>query len=151
MCGSGEGGEKVREVEESSCRSDARPVGGNLLATTSMESDEEDPMDGDLAVWEGLFVPITMGSEEDPSEEELLASGDWALVLGCGGRVGCCSKEGLVEDGASEGDELLSQGLCQVESNPARMSSVGEESEEEVCDSGDALAPLVCAWFIGGP
>ena len=52
------------------------------MATTSMESDDEDPMEGDLGARDGPFVPMMMGSEEDPSEKELLNSGGGALGLG---------------------------------------------------------------------
>ena len=80
--GSCEGEEEVRGLEESCWPSDDRPVVGGIVATTSMESDEEDPVDGALAARAGLLVPIIMGSDDDSSEEELWVSGDWALVLG---------------------------------------------------------------------
>ena len=77
--GSCEGEEEVRGLEESSWQSDDRPVVGGIVATTSMESDEEDPVDSALAARAGLLVPTIMGSDDDSSEEELW---DWALVLG---------------------------------------------------------------------
>ena len=80
--GSCEGEEEVRGLEESSWQSADRPIVGGIVATTSMESDEEDPVDGALAAQAGLLVPTIMGSEDDSSEEELWVSGNWALVLG---------------------------------------------------------------------
>ena len=53
-----------------------------IVTTTSMESDEEDPVDGILVARTGLLVPTMMGSNGDSSEDELRVSGDWALVLG---------------------------------------------------------------------
>ena len=80
--GSREREEEVRELEESSWQLAGRSVVGGIVSTTSIESDEEDPVDGVLVVRTGLLVPTMMGSKDDSSEEELGVSGDWALVLG---------------------------------------------------------------------
>ena len=74
--------EEVRELEESSWQSDGQSIVGGIVATTSMESDEEDPVDGALVARTGLLVPTIKGSEDDSSEEELRVSGEWALGLG---------------------------------------------------------------------